>query len=108
MKALRPEELAEWRARGRSLRLLDVREAAEWTHAHLEGAEWRPLSEAHLWLPELADAPGEAPIVVYCHHGMRSARVCGLLEQLGVLEVWNLSGGLEAWSLKVDPSVPRY
>lgn len=108
MKTLTPEQLAAWRREGRPFRLVDVREPAEWALVRLEQAELLPLSEIQRWLPELVDSADAAPLVVYCHHGVRSARVCALLAHHGVAEVWNLSGGIEAWSQKVDPSLPRY
>jgi rhodanese-related sulfurtransferase len=47
-------------------------------------------------------------VVVTCHHGMRAARAGRILRQHGFARVENLAGGIEAWSLTVDPSVPRY
>ena len=49
----------------------------------------------------------EKPIIVICHTGVRSAQVCQYLETLGY-DVTNLEGGIDAWSMQVDPSVPRY
>lgn len=108
MSSLQPAELAAWLREGRSVRLLDVREAAEWAIARLPGAEWKPLSEAPSWLRALAEEADERPLVVYCHHGVRSARVCGALQALGRGAVWNLAGGIERWALEVDPATPRY
>lgn len=108
MRSLEPRELALWRAEGRALRLIDVREAVEWDQVRLEGAELRPLSELGAWLPALLAEPGPAPLVVLCHHGVRSARVCGLLRQGGATAVWNLRGGLDAYAREVDASIGRY
>lgn len=108
MNSLTPTELAAWRREGRVCRLVDVREADEWALVRLEHAEHLPLSEIQHWLPRLAAEPGEVPLVVYCHHGVRSARVCALLAHHGVERVWNLAGGIEEWSLKVDRTLPRY
>lgn len=108
MNSLRPQELAAWIEAGRPHRLIDVRERHEWNLLRLTGAEWKPLSSLGLWFEELVEQPGEVPLVVCCHHGIRSARVCGLLEQAGVKNCWNLSGGLEAWTDEVDPTLPRY
>jgi rhodanese-related sulfurtransferase len=47
-------------------------------------------------------------IVVYCHHGNRSARAVDFLRRMGFENVKNLTGGINAWSLEIDPSVPRY
>lgn len=108
MKQLRPEELARWLAERRPVRILDVREDPEWDLVRLPGAEHFPLSDAAAWIPRICAAPGEAPIVVYCHHGVRSARACGLLERAGLASAWNLSGGIDAWSQSVDARLPRY
>jgi adenylyltransferase/sulfurtransferase len=54
------------------------------------------------------EAVRDEPIVVYCHHGVRSAKAVRQLLEHGFASVENLDGGIEAWSLTVDPSVPRY
>ena len=108
MNSLSALELAGWLREGRPCRLIDVREPEEWALARLEGAELLPLSTLSDWLPRLLEAPGNLPLVVYCHHGIRSARVCSMLLQHGVEQVWNLSGGVDSWSLDVDTSIPRY
>jgi adenylyltransferase/sulfurtransferase len=63
-------------------------------------------------LGELPDRVGEldptAPVVVYCHHGVRSARALEVLENAGFTRARHLTGGIDAWSAKVDPDVPRY
>jgi adenylyltransferase/sulfurtransferase len=92
---------------GDELLLLDVREPAEHERARIAGARLVPLGELERRLVELADWK-ERPVVVHCHRGGRSARACRVLEQAGFADVANLSGGIEAWSLSVDPDVPRY
>ena len=54
------------------------------------------------------DSPPGVPIVVYCHHGVRSRMGAGAVVQAGYEEVYSLAGGIDAWSLEVDPQVPRY
>ncbi len=88
-------------------RLLDVREPAEWEIARIEGAKLVPLGELPDRVAELA-AWKDRPVVVHCHHGVRSERACALLRDAGFADVQNLKGGIEAWSLTVDPDVPRY
>jgi adenylyltransferase/sulfurtransferase len=87
------------------LKVLDVRKPTEWEVARLPGATLatddtlREIREE--WDPE-------TPILVYCHHGIRSL-IFGLrLRMAGFTNVYNLKGGIEKWSLLVDPSVPRY
>ncbi|MEW6268292.1 MAG: rhodanese-like domain-containing protein [Thermodesulfobacteriota bacterium] len=85
--------------------VLDVREPEEVALARLPGALHIPMQDVPARLGEL---DREQEIVVVCHHGMRSAHVAGFLEQQGFPRVRNLAGGIDAWSLFVDPSVPRY
>jgi molybdopterin/thiamine biosynthesis adenylyltransferase/rhodanese-related sulfurtransferase len=92
---------------GRDFLLLDVRDFDEWEKARIEGARLVPLGELPGRIEELA-AWRARPIVVHCHHGPRSERACRLLIDAGFSDVVNLSGGIEAWSLTVDPSVARY
>lgn len=85
--------------------LLDVREPYEYSLAKLEGSVLIPLGT----LPQsLEKLDRNAEIVAYCHHGMRSADAVGFLLQQGFTDVKNLVGGIDAWSVQVDPSVPRY
>jgi adenylyltransferase/sulfurtransferase len=100
-------ELAARRGRGEELLLLDVREPEEYARARIEGSRLLPLGELPQRVAELEEWRAR-PIVVHCHHGMRSARACELLREGGFQRVENLAGGIEAWSLTVDPSVPRY
>lgn len=98
-------ELAERLKRGDALDLIDVREPFEFEIARVEGARLLPLSRSHEWLGAL-DA--EREIVVMCHHGIRSARVCAYLSENNFAKVFNLDGGIDAWSTEVDRAVPRY
>ncbi len=101
---------AETRARqerGAEFLLLDVRESEEFETARIEGSALIPLSEIEARMGEIADWK-QRPIVVHCHHGMRSARACEILAAGGFEHLENMTGGIEAWSLTVDPRVPRY
>lgn len=85
--------------------LVDVREPWEHATAKLDMAKLIPLNV----LPQrLAEIPKDREIVFYCHHGMRSLRACQFAEQQGYTKIFNLSGGINAWSSDVDPRVPRY
>jgi rhodanese-related sulfurtransferase len=85
--------------------LLDVREPAERATAAIEPSLYIPMSE----VPDrLAELPHDRKLIVYCHHGSRSAMVGAYLEGEGFASVANLEGGIDAWSQDVDPSVPRY
>jgi rhodanese-related sulfurtransferase len=107
MKAIRAAELARWLAdpaRDRPL-LLDVREPWETDICRLAGAELIPMRTVPL---ELQRLPPDRPVVCICHHGHRSAHVATFLERQGFADIYNLVGGVDAWALEVDPSMPRY
>jgi adenylyltransferase/sulfurtransferase len=87
--------------------LLDVREPKEHAVARIPGSLLIPLGQLEARLAELADWK-DRRIVVHCHHGGRSAAACRLLAERGFSGVENLKGGIDAWSVTVDPSVPRY
>ncbi len=100
-------DLAARRVAGEDPFLLDVRRADERETATIEGSHWIPLDELEARIGELIPAK-DAPLVVYCHHGARSEKAVRLLLERGFRGAENLDGGIEAWSLTVDPSVPRY
>jgi rhodanese-related sulfurtransferase len=87
--------------------LLDVRESEEHAFCALPGSRLIPLGELIERVDELADWR-ERQIVVYCHHGVRSAHAIAMLRQLGFSRLVNLSGGIDRWSVEVDSGVPRY
>ena len=93
--------------RNTPFRLIDCREPDEWALTRLPTAELLPHSEFAAQLPHLLPDPAE-PIVVHCHHGMRSAKATLFLRQKGYSRVWSLARGIEGWSLEVDPAVARY
>jgi rhodanese-related sulfurtransferase len=92
-----------------SLQLIDVREAEEVAIAHLEGFKNLPLSEFAQWSDQiLTGFDSDAETLVLCHHGSRSAQMCQWLAKQGFSNVKNIAGGIDAYSLLVDPSIPRY
>ena len=100
-----PKELHDELATGRTPWFLDVREPWEFSTARLSGATLIPLGDlAH----QVSEVPRDADIVVYCHHGMRSARAVSMLRHGGWSRVRNLIGGIDRWSIEVDRRVPRY
>lgn len=103
--SIMPKELKARIAKGDKLVLLDVREPWENSLAKLEGSVLIPLGT----LPQsLSKLDKDAEIIAYCHHGMRSADATGFLLQQGFPNVKNLVGGIDAWSIQVDGTVPRY
>ena len=102
---LSAQEIKEKLDQGKELLILDVREPWEYQTARIEGSLLIPLGQLEKRKEELDT---EAEIVCLCHMGVRSYRAMKYLQASGFKNVKNLAGGIEAWSLKVDPSVPRY
>jgi adenylyltransferase/sulfurtransferase len=100
-----PRELKRRMDGGEPFELIDVREPFEYEIARIEGARLIPLGEITERLDELKR---EQPIVLHCHSGKRSAQAARLLLQRGFTRVYNLEGGIDAWSDQVDPNVPKY
>ena len=98
------EQLKEKLDKGEQLYILDVREQSEYQTANI-GGKLIPLGELPRRYSEL-DA--EKEIIFHCHHGGRSRRAVEFLHQKGFKNVKNLAGGIDEWSVKVDPKVPRY
>jgi adenylyltransferase/sulfurtransferase len=99
------EEVRRRLAQGESLDLVDVREAEEYQLCRLPGSRWIPLRELAGRLDEL---DREREIIVYCHHGIRSARAVSFLRQMGFTGARNLRGGIDEWARKIDPTMPTY
>ena len=85
--------------------VLDVREPQELAIVRFPGALEIPMHDVP---GRLAELDRDAEIFVLCHHGMRSASVAGFLADQGFTRVGNVTGGIDAWALLVDPSLPRY
>ncbi|HXO19976.1 MAG TPA: molybdopterin-synthase adenylyltransferase MoeB [Thermoanaerobaculia bacterium] len=99
------QELDRRRRAGEEIFLLDVRNPQEWEIARIAGATLIPLHELR---DRVNEVDPTAPVVVLCHHGPRSTQATHFLRQMGLARARNLAGGIEAWSVQVDPSVPRY
>ena len=84
--------------------LLDVREPHEVEAATIGGANI-PLGSV---ATKLDDIPRDKKVVVHCKLGGRSAKAVIALRQLGYEDVWNVHGGIQAWSERIDPDVPTY
>ncbi len=104
-KSISASELNEKLQNESTFKLIDVREPEEFGWARIEKAELLPLSEFQNWHDRLNPAD---EFVFICHHGVRSAQVCSYLAHNGFENLWNLSGGIDAWSVEVDRNVPRY
>ena len=87
--------------------LLDCRTAEEHATARIDGSVLIPMQEIAERLSEL-EPWRDRPIIVHCHHGVRSLRVTHFLRDKGFSQAQSMKGGIDAWSVDVDPSVPRY
>ena len=110
---LRPSDLQAWleshAGDARAPVVLDVREAWELQTAGLQPDGFELTAIPMNSVPDrLNELDPDRPIAVLCHHGTRSQRVAMFLEQHGFTDVANIAGGIEAWSVERDPSVPRY
>jgi rhodanese-related sulfurtransferase len=85
--------------------LIDVREPWEFAITSIESAVLNPLGEIRTWAQTLDKSKA---YVIMCHHGGRSAMACQILSGMGFADVSNLDGGIDMWSLAVDPKTPRY
>jgi len=91
---------------GEPLRLIDVREPEEFAICRIAGAALLPMRSIPQHLNDLDN--GGPELVVFCHHGVRSLSVVDWLRRQGVENCRSMSGGIDAWSLQIDPAVPRY
>jgi adenylyltransferase/sulfurtransferase len=91
--------------RHEDLLLLDVREPHEWEIVSIEGAKKIPMNSVLEHMGELDTA---REVVVYCHTGIRSAKVIETLQEHGYTKLHNMYGGIRAWAQRVDPSLPMY
>lgn len=87
--------------------VVDCRTAGERETARIDPSVHVPMDAVDTHLDSLREDPSR-PIVVYCHHGVRSMRVTTALRRLGLPSVHSMAGGIDRWSVAVDPAVPRY
>ena len=100
-----PAEVKARLDRGEKLHLVDVREPWECDLCRIEGAKLVPLGSLAASLQSLPDVD---EVICYCHHGMRSLDAAAWLRFQGIEKTKSLAGGIERWSLEVDPKVPQY
>ena len=103
---LTPAALHARLAAGEDIQLIDVREEIEFDYCRIAGSVLIPLGEVPR---RVAEIRAVGPVVLICHHGVRSAQALGYLQhRLGRENLLNLKGGIDAWSREVDASVPVY
>jgi rhodanese-related sulfurtransferase len=91
---------------GEEMSLIDVREPQEHQICRIPGATLIPMREVPQQFERLEVAP--TPLIVFCHHGVRSLTVVEWLREQGLSECQSMAGGIDAWTREVDPSIPRY
>lgn len=99
------QTLKQWRDEGKDFTLLDVRQDDEVAYANIEGHLHIPM---HLIPIRHGEIPDDRPLVIYCHHGMCSYQVGLYLANMGFENVYNVQGGIDAWSREIDHTVPLY
>lgn len=99
--------VAALRKAGAGFFLLDCREPDEHAITRIEGAVLMPMRTIPERIAELEPHRGSR-IVVHCHHGVRSLRVARFLRERGFMAAQSMAGGIDAWSLEIDPATPRY
>ncbi len=101
-----PEKLNEALREDSDLTLVDVRTESERSTARLEDDCWYPMERLPAALEDLRDETG--PVILYCHHGIRSLQAVKFFRQNGLEEAFSLSGGIDAWARRIDESIPTY
>ncbi|BBP01924.1 rhodanese-like domain-containing protein [Sulfuriferula nivalis] len=107
MQQLSAAQLNEWLSNPSRTQpiLLDVREPWEYQIAHLSNAQLMPM---HTVPEQMQTLDKQAPVVVICHHGVRSMHIARLLEHHQFTDLYNLSGGINAWAHSVDLDMAVY
>jgi adenylyltransferase/sulfurtransferase len=105
IRSITVRELRRRMNEGGTVTLLDVREPSEYEIARIDGSRLIPLGELEHRATEL---PRTGMLVCQCHSGGRSAQAVRILQEAGFENAVNLEGGIDAWSLEIDPAVPRY
>jgi rhodanese-related sulfurtransferase len=103
-----PQEVKRRLDSGEKITLIDVREPAEFALARIENAELVPMRTVPAELSRLDARTDVGTLIVFCHHGVRSLNVVNWLREQGVDACQSMAGGIDRWSLEIDPSVPRY
>ena len=103
-----PRDVKQRLDAGERLHLIDVREPGEHQLTRIDGAELVPMRSVPAVLQQLEALSDEAPLIVFCHHGVRSMQVVNWLREQGLAACQSMAGGIDRWSLEIDPSIPRY
>jgi rhodanese-related sulfurtransferase len=102
---LTPVQLSEKLSAQPGIRLIDIREPFEWELCRIEGAELLPMNSIPDRLGELGQ---DETIILYCHHGTRSAHALNFLYAQGYRDIAHLAGGINAWAQDIDSTMRTY
>ncbi len=102
-----PQEVKKLLDTGESVVLMDVREPSEYSITRIDGSKLIPMNTVPAQLSTIEGLAEGATLIAICHHGMRSLNVAAWLQGQGTHCV-SMTGGIERWSLEIDPSIPRY
>ena len=103
-----PAEVKQRIDSGQPVILVDVRQPEEVQVARRPGGELIPMNTVQSRIQELEAKSDDGVLVIYCHHGMRSLNVVNWLRGQGITDCQSMAGGIDQWSVEIDPSVPRY
>ena len=98
-------EVNAMREKGASFTLLDIREQWENDLVAIDGSHFVAMEEVP---SKISEFDKDKPMVIYCHTGVRSAAVTSYLLEQGFLDVKNMAGGIHAWAIQIDPTLPTY
>ena len=98
------QQLKEWKDSGKDFQLIDVREANEYEYVNI-GGELIPQGDV---IARVDDIKKDVDVVVHCRSGARSANAIMLLQDMGYNNLFNLKGGILAYSQEIDPTLPQY
>jgi rhodanese-related sulfurtransferase len=105
-REITPAEVKAKLDSGSAILMIDVREPEEHRICRIDGSRLIPMRSIPQHLEELREEDGQ--IVVFCHHGVRSLSVVDWLRRQGVENSTSMAGGIDLWSRRIDPAVPRY
>ncbi len=105
IEQLSVQELKQWQEEQKAFTLLDVRNQDEVDYVSLPNSLHIPMSLIPI---RHNDIPDDKPLVIYCHHGVRSHNVALFLANAGFEDLYNLHGGIDAWAIEVEPGMKRY
>lgn len=103
-----PQQVKQRLDEGAAIRLIDVREPQEVQLASISGSDVIPMRTIPATINQLEDQADENLLIVFCHHGIRSLQVVNWLQEQGVSHCVSMAGGIDRWSIDVDPAIPRY